>query len=367
MRVAIYGTGKTASIILDKLRLSNALEVQIVYFVKSERTEEYYHGIKVLTALEFSPDEFDYLVIASFGRTYEEIISYLVTNRNDFDRLEKKIVSPMHFIEIIRLENPQYSIVNLPDGIKYMYSEKDCYIGGYMHIFGENFAKTQIDDFFELTRKYYGKRDRKTVFLDIGANIGTTSIYVKSKHPELSIYGIEAGRDNYDLFKINCILNHVEDIHVFRKAISDRCGEAYFYYNEINPGGSWIEDSNDEGGFEVIPQEDIDTFILHNSISFSDIGYVWMDVEGSEVNVLKGATRLLQEHIPMMQEFSPFTYEGRGLLDDYIGIIEDYYDSFIDYREFEQGNERCIKTKDMRYFVEDMMKSGRNQTDLFFI
>lgn len=59
-----------------------------MYFVKSERAEEYFRGIKVLTAFEFSPDEFDYIGIIE--EYYDSFIDYREYEQGN-DALKQKI------------------------------------------------------------------------------------------------------------------------------------------------------------------------------------------------------------------------------------------------------------------------------------
>ena len=52
--------------------------------------------------------------------------------------------------------------------------------------------------FFELSNKYYGGQNKK-YFLDIGASIGTTSIYVKKKFgKDLCVIGFEQSKEKFD-------------------------------------------------------------------------------------------------------------------------------------------------------------------------
>ncbi len=248
-----------------------------------------------------------------------------------------------------------YCSCTLTNGIKYIFSSHDRIIGESMLRTGINFAENQIKAFFELTDKYYGKKARNGYFFDVGANIGTTSIYVKKElNPKLKIIGIEAGKDNYDLFRMNCIANNVEDIKVCHVAFADAAGKAFFNENTDNPGGSSVTKTNNIAGknCETVNMITFDEFCEKETINSGQIDYIWIDVEGFEVNVLKGAATVLKNKIPMMQEFNPFVYEEKGLLNEYLSIIEGTYNYYLDYSEYIKGKELKRPVSEIRELIK---------------
>ena len=96
-----------------------------------------------------------------------------------------------------------------------------------MYYSGNTYSAENIDAFFALTETYYGRGagspESAGYFLDIGANIGTTSVYVEKRISQsLKIIGFEPGQSNYDLFRANCLLNHTKHIRVEHFGLSDR-------------------------------------------------------------------------------------------------------------------------------------------------
>lgn len=215
MKLAIYGTGEVAETfcaMLDK-RNENA---EIIYFIQTEKTTDLFLGKKVISLKEIRYSDFDYLVIAS-NVYYQEIITCLKSFDNGYEQYKSKIKKYDEWLpvkwEVIKSVMP-YQSCKVCEDIVYVALSEDETIPRYMYETGRNFSDIMIDTFFRLADKYFPDLVKSGgYFLDIGANIGTTSIYVKKKiNRNLQIVGFEPYKSNYDLFRVNCILNQAEDI-----------------------------------------------------------------------------------------------------------------------------------------------------------
>lgn len=119
--------------------------------------------------------------------------------------------------------------------------------------------------------------------LDIGANIGYYVIMEsRLMGPSGRIIAYEPSADNCDLLKKNIVLNNLSDrIALNEAAVSDKSGTARFYVSEksnlhtLNP-------FKDTGRHVEVKTVDIYEIIGRNK----DIGFVRMDIEGHEVEVL---------------------------------------------------------------------------------
>jgi len=62
--------------------------------------------------------------------------------------------------------------------------------------------------FHDLAQKYYQVDDSNGLFLDLGANIGTTGIYfLKKLTPNLKLLAFEPDAENFKMLHANLILN----------------------------------------------------------------------------------------------------------------------------------------------------------------
>jgi FkbM family methyltransferase len=142
-------------------------------------------------------------------------------------------------------------------------------------IWDENVYRTNHWNFF---REDTGQE----VVVDIGANIGTFSIY--AAYYGAKVFAIEPEPNNLESLIKNIELNGMKDlIKPVAVGISDFNGEAVI----SNEGGdSTILDNKDGSKIKIMS---LDSFIKKNKIS--SIGVLKIDTEGSEVKTILGASK----------------------------------------------------------------------------
>lgn len=121
------------------------------------------------------------------------------------------------------------------------------------------------------------------VVVDIGANIGTFSVYAASKGAR--VYAVEPEPHNAEALNNNIVLNNMQDLitHI-PYGISDKKGTAVI--TDMG-GGATIKDDGVFGAeIELISLNDL--FSLYN-IDVVDV--LKIDIEGSELEVILGASK----------------------------------------------------------------------------
>jgi FkbM family methyltransferase len=138
--------------------------------------------------------------------------------------------------------------------------------------------------FGELTNDYYGLNQvnltPEDVVIDIGANVGMFSIYVKKKFG-CKVIAFEPVPMNFEQFKKNIILNGLtlEDIELHDTAITDTEGDIVRIGTPLhNTGGSSIFDYNTN--FSMCKTETIDKYITDKC------KYLKIDCEGGEYVII---------------------------------------------------------------------------------
>ncbi len=180
----------------------------------------------------------------------------------------------------------EYLLCNV-EGISYIGSSEDTTIMRSMFFSENNWAKEEILHFFKLSEKFYGSQlsqlKHPLIFCDIGANIGTTSVYVKKKiDPSLHILAFEPIPLTYEMLQINMVLNHIpkSDYILADVGVSDHESEMNMHYNRENPGGSSLVNEYGEGQNMMVKTTAFDHFIESRGIDRDSIGYLWIDIEG---------------------------------------------------------------------------------------
>lgn len=141
------------------------------------------------------------------------------------------------------------------------------------------------------------------VFVDIGASLGQYTFYINKHIRGGKIFAVEADPFRFATLKDNCNKwesfsnNKLYPIHA---AISDLDGNVPFYItNSSVSGGLFIHSIPYESGEEkkTIKWEEIivRSLKLDTLIKNTNADLIKIDVEGGELRVLRGATKLLQE------------------------------------------------------------------------
>ena len=120
------------------------------------------------------------------------------------------------------------------------------------------------------------------VVIDIGANIGSFSIYSAYKGAE--VYAIEPEPHNLEALKNNIALNNMQDkIHVLPYGISYNKGTGVI---SDDGGGSSIIDTCIGSEIELMSFD-----IMFELYNLQEVDILKIDVEGSEVEIILGASK----------------------------------------------------------------------------
>jgi FkbM family methyltransferase len=123
--------------------------------------------------------------------------------------------------------------------------------------------------------------------IDVGAHIGTWSLQL-APHFEL-VMAMEPMAENYDCLLENTVDSaNIVPLHV---AVGDCIGRGFpCWENKLNSGAAYFRKAHD--GF--IPMITID------SLNLACVDFIKIDVQGGELDVLKGSVGTLKEHYPVL-------------------------------------------------------------------
>jgi FkbM family methyltransferase len=217
-------------------------------------------------------------------------------------------------------------------------------------LFGEgSYEQDIMAQTINLAESYTSRRPLLAgrTFIDVGANIGTTTI------PALKVFGaadavaIEPGLQNYKLLRCNVIANDIEDrVRTLRAALSDSTGLGELELDEDNGGDHRIRVRTDiqDGLFREstrrtaqVPLLRFDDMVRDGQVDLERVGMVWMDVQGHEAHVLSGALLLLASEIPVATEYWPYGLRRAGGLEKFHELLARHYRTVVDIRESLRG------------------------------
>lgn len=138
------------------------------------------------------------------------------------------------------------------------------------------------------------------IIIDAGANIGGFTIQAAQKTgPGGMVYAIEPDEQNIETLKRNIEHNKLNNIIIVPHALwSERCTKEFYISNR--PGEHTLMNYDNElfsEGKKVTIQCDTLDNMMKN-LDVERVNYLKMDIEGAEIEALKGAKNLLSNYSP---------------------------------------------------------------------
>ena len=205
-----------------------------------------------------------------------------------------------------------------------------------------------LDDYLALMGNELGRPAVKGVtWVEVGANIGTTTLPVILRHGAQQCIALEPAGANLTLLRANLAANGVgPDVAcVLPVAASDSPGAVEFELSSNNSGDHRVrrQEKPATNGPEVyaerqrlvvtVPAARLDDILAEQNVELSDVGLVWIDTQGHEGHVLAGAPRLLASAAPIIMEYWPYGLRRAAGLELLHQLMRDSGRRIIDLRD----------------------------------
>ena len=174
---------------------------------------------------------------------------------------------------------------------QFLFFRNDDPIGACLHYYGE-WAQQEFD-LFDLILKPTSN------VIDIGANIGTHSVYFSKRCNQGRVVSVEPQLFIFEILATNILLNGCFNVIPMHAACSSETKQMSmtninpFHGEKINYGEFKIN-SNDSNGILT------NCIMLDSLMDYGKFDFIKLDVEGHEEEVLSGGKKLLDKHRPMM-------------------------------------------------------------------
>ena len=138
------------------------------------------------------------------------------------------------------------------------------------------------------------------IVFDIGSNIGFTALNIAALVGEGGmVYAFEPDAYNYTFLKNNVELNKKLHVKTFQLGVGNYAEKLKLItHNESNRGENKISSSVTSDNYIVVDIIRLDDFMTEKNISHADI--IKIDTEGFEMNVLKGAKKIIEGCKPIL-------------------------------------------------------------------
>jgi len=193
------------------------------------------------------------------------------------------------------------------------------------------------------------------IFFDIGANVGVYSLNLSKKAK--SVYSFEATKKTYEHLLETISMNKIKNVHHNFYAVHHKSGLDIEIWTGKESLGN---DNNGNNGMfgrgriaNIVQSITIDGYINNNNIDKIDV--IKIDIEGNELNALKGASESIQrfrpiilcEMNPEMNKMAGYTTEE--LLNYFIDILC-YIPTFFIENKFLIANKNNIMNAQSNIF-----------------
>lgn len=160
-----------------------------------------------------------------------------------------------------------------------------------------------------------------TTVLDVGANTGFFTFYIKKLFPEATVVAVEPLELNVENLKRGILLNGLDKISIIERAVTGTPGdEAPIYLDPVNSGSTSFYNDKSFPAFHV-KQIDLNDIVQRNAV----VSLLKLDIEGSEFDVLR---KFKKWHLvnSLFIEFHPFPYvtlpyEQEKLIGEMISLL----------------------------------------------
>lgn len=167
------------------------------------------------------------------------------------------------------------------------------------------------------------------VFIDVGASIGLMSLFASKKCTNGKIFSFEPQKERFEIISKNVELNKCKNVQIFNNGLGDKEAQLQLHTDVFSP--SIVDIENSKGKSELIDILVLDNVLLSKGVE--KVKFIKIDVEGFELNVLKGAEKLLsRKDAPIV--CIEYVKRLQNLNNNDISIIE-YIKRINDYHLFQ--------------------------------
>jgi len=157
----------------------------------------------------------------------------------------------------------------------------------------ENFSLENKYDYF------LKKSEEKCIILDIGANIGTFSVYIGKKYPISKLFCYEPDEKNFEKLVENLQINSITNASFYRKAVGKKNELIKLFSDELGKFGTVGSSTVTKGPKEMkVKCITLENIFDENQIISCDL--LKLDCEGAEYDILMNTKKEIFDKIKLI-------------------------------------------------------------------
>tara|TARA_B100000963_G_scaffold360457_1_gene391412 strand:- start:2132 stop:2959 length:828 start_codon:yes stop_codon:yes gene_type:complete len=194
-----------------------------------------------------------------------------------------------------------------------------------------------------------------SLLIDIGANIGTISLPIAKlyRSKNVIVHSFEASSTIFEDLNKNIKLNNLENIHSYNFAVTSFNGKVDFYEVDENSDNKGLSSTLENADILNPIKKEVSAIKIDNFVEqFSErVSVIKMDIQGSELDALKGSISLIQRDRPVII----FEHEDRYHKDPETikkELIEVFKSLSYEVYSINSDNPRLLYKEDFNGYVE---------------
>ncbi len=382
----VFGTGYTYELI--KTIIFSEYNIVSLIDNNQEKCKTVLDGVKILNPKTVINENYDVIIIAAshivqmakqlvvLGVSTDEMVvgvNYAIAKDVASSAIEIKYTIDEDCNMICSYKNIDEDLIrlNIFNNKKLLLTSHDLptLLGLYDH--------NNLNEFLNLSSRY--NNNSKGVFLDIGANIGTSSIEAIEHANVTECIAFEPSSDNYSLLMSNIFINKLHNkITGYNYAVGDKNNVNKLILSPAASGDNRLRKDTQVddcyGTYEntsIIQTEDVKTIVIDDFLSdkLNDIQFMWIDVQGYEFFVLKGCERLIKNsNVSIQIEYWPLGLKETNSLKLLNEYLVKHFKYFIDMDEYRDSKDVIHGIKEIFSLEDKLSKINKGaHTDIFLI
>jgi len=188
----------------------------------------------------------------------------------------------------VRLDPEGFNELKICRSGPVLYNKNDIYMGGSLRKYGE-FSMAELEAFAKIVQP-------GAVVVEVGANIGAHTVELsRLVGRDGEVHAFEPQRIVFQALCANAALNQCTNIYARQAAVGERAGTIF-----VPPLDPTVRNNFGGVSLQGVAYGEVVPLLTLDSLDLPACHLLKADVEGMEVEVLKGAMQLIQTHRPLM-------------------------------------------------------------------
>jgi FkbM family methyltransferase len=200
---------------------------------------------------------------------------------------------------------PRYNVVTATEHGTFIVNRWDIGVGDHLAKSGS--CEPAEIDLFRAVIQSLGRDD--PVVLDIGANIGIRSVCLgEMVRPRGRVHAFEAQRIVFNMLAGNIALNSLENVWCHHLAVGAGAGRIaipqfdytrHLSFGSVEFGPRQLQEIGQQRRHDPATEETVELVSI-DGLGFPAVHFIKIDVEGMELDVLRGAAQTIRRDLPVI-------------------------------------------------------------------